>query len=311
MEKLKIDLVPQKIQNGTLTVKEAVNLICSFVLKNYPMFKLHKYDEDFRSEIYIYILEHGEQLLRNYNSEVCCFQKYLYYYIVSLTHTKIKSLAKFSIKESISYEENIEHIEERVEQYDKLNFSFMETPKAPYAPKVSSQDTITALERLKKSNNDKTILVLALKSSYYLTDDLIEKVCKIYNLDKEFFCDIIQQFRESVLKKAEKRAVAQQRRNQAYYNHKRCSKIIHILNTSDVTPKNQQLINNYKQKDIRYIKRWLFHNRDFANGVMLLRPTNKAVADLLELCERQVSYYIQCAKKYLEKKEAETSAEQQ
>ena len=311
MEKQQINLVPQKIKNGTLSEKEAVNVICSFVLKNYPMFKLHKFDEDFRSEIYIYILEHGEQLLRNYNSEICCFQKYLYYYIISLTHTKIKALAKFSLKERISYEENLEHIEEKAEQYDKLNYAFMETPKAPYAPRVSKEDTKAALEKLKSTNNDKTILVLALKSSYYLTDDLIEKVCAVYNLDRDFFCDIIQQFRELVIKKAEKRDIAQQRRNQAYYNHKKCSKMIDILSTADVTPRNLQLIENYTMKDRKYKKRWLFQNSDFAHGVMMLRPTNKAVADFLELCERQVTYYIQCAKKYLEKKEAELPAEKQ
>ena len=94
MEKLEIDCVPQYINDGTLTFKEAVNNICSFVVNNYPLFGLHKFDEDFRSEIFLCLLERGEQIIQNYNSNICCFRKYLYFSIQSLIRTKQKYHAK-------------------------------------------------------------------------------------------------------------------------------------------------------------------------------------------------------------------------
>ncbi len=310
MKNQQIDLLPQQIADGTLTVKEAVNTICSFVIKNYPMFKLHKFDEDFRSEIFIYLLEHGEHIIRNYKSESSSFQKYLYYYIMSLISSKLKLLAKNSINEKISYEENLERAEEKIILYDKLNYAFIENPKAPYAAKVSSKDTIEALHRLKDSSYDKTILVLAIKSSYYLTDEQIDRVCRLYNLDKEIFYEIIQKCKDSIIKKAEKRNVIQERRNSAYYNHKRCRKLIEKLRNEDIASRNLHLIASYERKEEKYKRKWTHLNQSFEKGYMNLRPSNKTVADILGICERQVTYYIKCAKKDAEKKTAEEAEEQ-
>ncbi len=311
MKNQQIDLLPQQIADGTLTVKEAVNTICSFVIKNYPMFKLHKFDEDFRSEIFIYILEHGEHIIRNYNGEISSFQKYLYYYVMSLISTKLKAFAKRSINERISYEENIEHIDEKSDMYEKLNYAFMENPKVPYAPKASAEDTIKALHKLKDSSYDKTILVLAIKSSYYLTDEQIDKVCHLYNIEKELFYEIIQKCRDSIIKKAEKRNAVQERRNSAYYNHKRYQKLLEKLKNDDIGSRNLQLIESFEKKEAKYKRKWTLLNHSFEKGYMHLRPTNKTVADILGICERQVTYYIKCAKKDAEKKKIKNKENQQ
>jgi hypothetical protein len=38
-------------------------------------------------------------------------------------------------------------------------------------------------------------------------------------------------------------------------------------------------------------------NKAFEEGHLYLRPTNKTIANLLGICERQVAYYIKCAKR--------------
>ena len=45
---------------------------------------------------------------------------------------------------------------------------------------------------------------------------------------------------------------------------------------------------------------WKRLNRAFENGLLYLRPTTKTVANLMGICERQVSYYINTAKKEIE-----------
>ena len=50
------------------------------------------------------------------------------------------------------------------------------------------------------------------------------------------------------------------------------------------------------KKQKKHYKTWQTLNKKFSDGFLFLRPTNKTVADLLGICERQISYYINCAK---------------
>ena len=309
MKKQEIESVPRQIKDGTLTVKQAVNDICSFVVNNYPLFGLHKFDEDFRSEIFLSMLERGGQLFQNYDSTICCFEKYLYFYVQSIIRTKLKYYAKKSISEKISNEEIIEDLEEQKDFYNKLNYTYLEPQKVPYttripfAPKVSQKETLTALQNLKDKTCDKTILVLAIKSVYYLTDEQIDRVCKIYHIQKDSFLEIIQMCRNTITKKAEKRNFAQERRNYAYYHHKRCCRILDKLKDEDENTHNLELIQKYQLQEQKYKRRWTNLTNSFKNGYLNLRPTNRTVAGLLGLCERQVTYYINCAKKDAQEKD--------
>ena len=51
-----------------------------------------------------------------------------------------------------------------------------------------------------------------------------------------------------------------------------------------------------------HYQNWKKMNCKFEEGFMYLRPTNKTIAELLLISERQVSYYINCAKKEDRKK---------
>lgn len=300
MENQLIEVIPEKYKTGTMSAKEAVNTICCFVIKNYPLFGLHKFDEDFRSEVFISLLEKGEHVLRNYDREIGCFRKYLYYYIMSLINSRLKSQAKHYIKDCIYFEETLQTVAEKSERYEKLSYSNTKMEKVPYAPKVTPQQTLEALNKLRSSSTDKTLLVLAIKASYYITDSQIERVCRIYKLDKEIMYEIVNRCKNSITKKVERRAAVEERRNKAYYHHKRCSRLVDKLKEEEITPINQQLIENYILKELKYRKRWNDLNNFFEKGNMNLRPTNKTVADILGICERQVTYYINCAKRNAE-----------
>ena len=50
-----------------------------------------------------------------------------------------------------------------------------------------------------------------------------------------------------------------------------------------------------EKKYLKHTQLWISLNKKLKDGVINIRPTNKAIADVLGICERQVSYYI---KKY-------------
>ena len=45
------------VKNGVIEKKEALGKLGDFIQKNYPMFGLHRYDEDFRAELLVSFFE--------------------------------------------------------------------------------------------------------------------------------------------------------------------------------------------------------------------------------------------------------------
>ena len=50
MRKFNLNLIPDMLQKNEVTRKEALNLLCEFILSDKPVFGLIKFDEDFVSE---------------------------------------------------------------------------------------------------------------------------------------------------------------------------------------------------------------------------------------------------------------------
>ena len=45
------------VKNGVIEKKEALGMLGKFIQKNYPMFGLHRFDEDFRAELLVSFLD--------------------------------------------------------------------------------------------------------------------------------------------------------------------------------------------------------------------------------------------------------------
>ena len=57
------------VSAGSLSEKEALDILVVYISKNPILFGLVGYDEDFRSELILLILEKGEVLFKNYNKK--------------------------------------------------------------------------------------------------------------------------------------------------------------------------------------------------------------------------------------------------
>ena len=298
MKKVNLNKIPSDIENGILSQKEAVNLICSFINFNYPVFGLEKYDEDFREEIILAFLEKGELMISHYDKNQGEFFNYLYCYILSLVHTRLRVLAKKNITDTITIVESINTLEEKKYKYSSISYNTFEIPKVPYSYK-----TVTPEDLRKTFSNvqgDKKLLVLAIKSAFYINDEQVTKVCSSYNLNENDFYDAIQYCKNLLLSKAERKTKMQERRNHAYYHHKKYEFHLRMINESDNSNNNNILITRINKKNSKQLRSWSKLNKKFEKGFILLRPTNKVVADILGICERQVAYYLSCAKKYLD-----------
>ncbi len=301
MIKNDLDFLLEKLRSGTMSEKQVVNEICSFVAKNYPLYGLHKYDEDFRQDILLRLLERGPHLLQLFNPNFGDFFTFLYCYVSTLINTTLKKRILTSFRENLNVEECIDSLGEKEIKYHRIDYTHFEVPKAPFVQKqMSSEELRETFKQLSLKQNDKKIVVLALKSSYYLTDEQIERICKISGIKPEYFYNMIQHCKETLEKKSDKRQKALERRNYAYYHHKRYNKILQKLDNTDEVPE-YKLISKQQfiRKDKKHLQNWHKLNNDFEKGYLLLRPTNKTIADIMGICERQVNYYINCARKDL------------
>lgn len=298
MKQQDLNQLIETFQRGLLSEKETVDKVCSFVTQNYPIYGLHKFDEDFRQDVILNLLERGSHLLHLFNPNYGDFFTFLYCFVSTIINTKVKSRIVHSMKEKLCLEESIDNFDEKAIKYHRIDFKHFEEPKVPYAPrKIPAEELQNSLKELSLKHQDKKILILALKSSYYLTDEQIERISHLYGIKPEYFYDMVQHCKDTLTDKHDRREKAQERRNFAYFHHKRYNRIIQKLKTEDYSEEQFSMAKEYESKEKKHLRNWNRLNKAFEEGHLYLRPTTKTVADLMGICERQVNYYINCAKK--------------
>ncbi len=286
--------VPFLLEEGKVTRKEAIGMIASFIIQNPPLFTLNHFDEDFKEDIILTFFEKGSNVLDAYNKEKASFYPFLFSTILTLINTKRKNLAIQCIKENVNIGEGISFLEEKEIRYKNYSHHFAELKPKFYDKDFQNIEKIREKFNAPNMNNfDKKILVLAMKSSYYITDRQIKRVCELYNIEEKAFYAAVQYCKTSIQKKRDRRAIAEHRRNMAYYHHKRYEKQLEKLPDEEKT---HDLKNFIIKKDERQCNTWQAMNQKLKDGFLYLRPTNKTVASILGICERQVSYYLNWVK---------------
>lgn len=305
MEQHDLNTMPVKMFNGELSCEDTVRLIGSFIAKNYRVFNLQKYDEDFRSEIIITFLENGNKFLQTYNPDLGDFFSFLYCFVNSIANTKMRSLIQKKLKDSLTIAEGINTIEETEYNYSKITHHLQEIPRVPYSYKTPNVNELKKIfSKLRDDNTDKKILVLAIKSSFYLSDSQIKKISRLYNIKEDDLYAVIQYFKNSLLYKSEKKIKAEERRNFAYYHHKKYKFQLEKMSENGEISASKYTTNKILNKEKKHKRNWNKMNEKLENGFLYLRPTSKSVAEVLGICERQVTYYINCAKKEVLEKES-------
>lgn len=299
MKSSELNLVPAKLAAGEISKKEAVNIICAYLNENFPVFGLHKYDEDFREDVIVYFLERGSHVLDLYDSKTADFFTFLYSNIMSYIQTRKRTIARESLKERITLSESASSISDQEYAYNKIDYKKFEIAKAPYyySP-ITVENLKKIFEPISKDMTDKKILVLAMKSSYYLSDSMIKKISHIYNINEDDMYKTIQFCKESIAKRSQKHQKAIEHRNYAYYHHK---KYKHELENVKTDSEKSGTVFQLEKKYFKHSQNWKLFNEKFEKGFLYLRPTNKTISEILGICERQVAYYINCAKKEFEK----------
>lgn len=322
MKQFELNQIPEKIKSGEISKGFAIQELAMYLSKNPTLFGLKKKDEDFKSEVILLLLEKGEATIELYDSNYGSFFTYFFCFVKSLTNAVTRNRATLNVQEYHSISECITSYEQTEENYSKIDYHDFEKPKVPYAYKQVSSEAMQIAYKtnhygikkfLSKPNDDddldflkeklklvspsmaeRILLVLALKSAYYITDKQINTVSQICNISSQQLFEIIQKLRQDLVTREIHKAELELRRNKAYYHHKKYRNRLEweISTKDDISDiEKTELMDKYKKQT----ENWLKLNEKLKKGTINIRPTNKTIADILGICERQVSYYIKNA----------------
>lgn len=303
MKSIELNQFPEIMKKEQISEQEGVQQLAEYISTNYYIFGLSIYDEDFREEILLQFLEKGTVVFQKFNPALGDFFTYLYSYITNLASSVKKKNAKEKLENDITELELKRSYHDSYENANNHN-SFFSDIHIPYSSKkLTAQELKEGLFFPEDSKIEKAVLSLALKSSYYLTDDHIKKISAITGLSIEYLTKLFDYFNKDLERKAEKRKKLEGYRNKAYYYHRKYEKQIQIIqdNLKLDLDSTQNYISKARLEKLQHINKkqinnWERLNTRFQKGIGNIKPSNLSIANFLGICERQVSYYIYCAR---------------
>lgn len=289
-----LEELPSSVQKKKISVKKAVNKLAEYIFKNPGKFGLLKYDEDFRSQLIICFLEQARTLFARYNKNYGAFLPYLYIFVRRIAISQLREKIR---NDGTSYslcKEEEQQWEYKINQYSADRFVAENEPE--YLPEKTYFHRIN--QNVKnycvKDNaiEAKTAMVLALKSSYFLSDSEISKVSNYCGVGQQKLKNTLARLNRKLKKKAVRHDLLVRRRDNAYYYHQKYGMMIERAKNEMMAPEYQ-----VKNKYEKHTAKWISKNEKLQNYGYRICPTNKTVARVLGICERQVSYYISRVRK--------------
>ena len=312
--KFTVNELPQLIQEGKITKKQAVDFLAEEVLRAPYHYGINLLDEEALSELSLRILQNSYFLFDHYKADCGKFSTYfcsfLKFQIMSIKRDFINDVSKDKTLKNIQEQElEYSQIDNNSEDSKKLvtltacNLSQKE--KAPYIRKsdenliesiVEQSDWQNIMERthFEKLMTDrrnsqkfrKIVLVLALKYSYYLHEIHIKNISEFCEINEDELFNIINAICKSLKTKSRKVEKQIQRRDYLYYLHKK------YLQKLQETYVSESRICSYRKLYDLHTKKWTEKNQSFEKNAIKICPSNKTIAKILGICERQVGYYL-------------------
>lgn len=298
--------LPELIEKGKLTRKEAINFIAEEIHRNPGLFLISKQNDEIKSELVFRFLKNGYFVFDHYKKEFGKFRNYLISYLryQRLTIHREKFYENVQNRTYTGLSKLDE--EDRQERYSRDEFSYKivhytpyipdRTECAPYQRKRRQPETQTVSDSAKNniifdyfyephSREGKLVIILTLKSSPFLSENQIKKISKFCQTEEKRLENAIKILKKSVEKKYAAYKKIEERRNTEYFFMQKFRELLQANTFSKKTPVFSNLLNVHEQ-------RWHKLNNALKEKTRTVCPTNKAIAQALGICQRQVGYYL-------------------
>lgn len=292
-----INSIPSLIRDRKLTTQDALNLLAVEFLKNPRLFLEEYPEEELKSELILKILQKGTFVLERYKEGYGIFSAYFtsfvrFQYKTILRQKKAQKLseATYVFLQKTDYEAKLDLYENQEYYRKNVAYSPITSPKQnesnEYKDFLDKNDI--SLKNLKK-----TILILTMKYINYINLDLLDEIAIFCDYPQERLRTISINLLKILNKKRSNREILEEKRDKAFFLKRKYQLEIDFLKANNL---------NYLQKEYllqRQTKFWNDKMEQLRKKTSLITPTNKEIAEQLNLKERIISYYIKNATKYI------------
>ncbi len=270
----------EQMVNGLITVKEASKIIIECIFRYPNKFGLLYMEEDEKSEFILFLFMRMENIIKNYVKDLSTFSTYITNVAKSLSKSWFREYYHQSAKQiSLKYyikNEGESLISEQSEVYDSLTYSRKSITKTEYT-----------------DSEIFSILVLALKASYFLTPKHIEILSQKTGYDQETLYGYKEYIEQKIQKKIERNKLLMNRLNSSYLNKNCCDFELMCLE------KNTSLACRLEKKKKSYTHTWQQYRKRVQNS-STVKPSNNLIASVLNVSPNAVIKVLRNYKKKYE-----------
>lgn len=265
-------------------------------------------DEEF-SDFLMYMLPRFEEMFSVYDPERSCFVSYMYGCVrFNLFNWQRRVLQEECARESSCMNSAI-GLEELKENYLMCEAPYDEGFELPLEEDVSSDGSekgdnspipFTPQPGRTRANvgywtenfqsvRTTALLVLALKSAAWITEDLIEKVCAETGCEENKFRDMLEYVLSTLEKRRRRREACIRSRDNAYFFRRKY--MLSLLKLKDGSCMEEKVKSQFKRQD----ETWKRQNRKLSQKLFSMTPSNKTVAEALRISPRRVQTLLDLA----------------
>lgn len=306
----KIDDVELKLRGGLISEEEACKELMEVMFLNKQFFGLQLLPEDDFLDFLEGEYKKFPRIFRVFDPKLSSFTNFLYTTIQGNFATwKKRKSRKESVELTTLYSQNANLTEKQIQfsqQESSVNYEIREETaitnekireiqsvliKKKYGGKEATYTKERKRQKLNKYFNirRKAALVLMLKCCHYITDDLLKKVSILTSLPLKTLEVLCEKAKESIVKKLERREKVEACRDTAFFYHIRFQQELNLYS------ENELIYNKIKSRYVKKTDLWKVKNDLLKQKEFSVSPSNRVVAKILGLNERQVSYILEQA----------------
>lgn len=303
MEKLNLENLAKDYSDGKMTEKQCSLKLMEYIFLHKSLFGLKALDEDDFLDFLIFEIPKFGKIFTLYDKKIGTFFSFLQFTLrKALSIWKKNSIRNKVMDDEILTSQKIE-IEEYTEKYE-LEAEGLEIIKeqetAALAQCVESPFKINEnmpyrfdkykkidIRRTKIGNLQKEIvLILALKSCYYLDDEMINKVSAYTGIEKGKLISMQKSLNADLTTKIKRRASCIKCRNNSFYFHRKYSQELQYLSP------HTSWCRLIQDKYDKHTKTWINRNSRLRRKDYYVSASNCAVGKVLNMDPRHVKYIL-------------------
>ena len=302
MTELKLDEIPEMVKSKKLSISSACITVHKIIYTNYARFGLDCFDEDMRSDFLLMFLETRiRKLIECYDPKVAPFGAFVYRAVQNdILSFKKRHQLNYSFATTVIRNLMLEFPEKMKKNQDSVTDIAEEVP--PYVPENKSEEIPQLVfkrvfkkipHRLTvKASQDRTlrqgILILALKSAWYINDEQIKKVSAFCRVSEDVITSSVCTLKSKLINKALNKRDIEQRRNRAYCFMNNYKKLLAEEKLYGRTSRFEELTRRLEyQKDS-----WKNKTDALYRGKYKVCPTNSDIAKVTGISPAVVSRYV-------------------